>query len=66
MEHLTKYNILLYFWTERLVDCSVLKKGIEGVYEAYLPKNTHPFVFLSLDLAPQNVDVNVHPTKQEV
>lgn len=59
-------NLLSHFWAERLVDCSVLKKGIEGVYAAYLPKNTHPFVFLSLDLAPQNVDVNVHPTKQEV
>ena len=51
---------------ERLVDCSVLKKGIEAVYAAYLPKNSHPFVFLSLTMAPQHLDVNVHPTKQEV
>lgn len=36
------------------------------VYAAYLPKNTHCFAYLSLIVPPQNVDVNVHPTKSEV
>ncbi|KAM4687276.1 DNA mismatch repair protein Mlh1 isoform 2-T2 [Discoglossus pictus] len=50
----------------RLVESAALKKAIEMVYAAYLPKNTHPFLYLSLEIAPQNVDVNVHPTKHEV
>lgn len=61
--HQASYGIVL---PERLVDCSTLKKGIEAVYSTCLPKNTHPFVFLSLTLPPHTVDVNVHPTKQEV
>jgi DNA mismatch repair protein MLH1 len=39
---------------------------VEEVYSAYLPKNTHPFLYLSLTIAPQNIDVNVHPTKSIV
>lgn len=36
------------------------------MYASYLPKNTHPFLYLSLEIAPELVDVNVHPTKHEV
>ena len=31
---------------DRLVDSSSLRKAIEAVYTTYLPKNTHPFVYL--------------------
>ncbi|XP_068184317.1 DNA mismatch repair protein Mlh1 isoform X2 [Antennarius striatus] len=61
-----KKCILILFINHRLVESSALKKAIEMVYAAYLPKNTHPFLYLSLEIAPQNVDVNVHPTKHEV
>uniref|UniRef100_A0A8C5H9V4 DNA mismatch repair protein MLH1 n=1 Tax=Gouania willdenowi TaxID=441366 RepID=A0A8C5H9V4_GOUWI len=61
-----KRCILILFINHRLVESSALKKAIETVYAAYLPKNTHPFLYLSLEIAPQNVDVNVHPTKHEV
>lgn len=43
-----------------------LKKCIDQIYMNYLPKNMHPFVYLSLELDPKSVDVNVHPTKHEV
>ncbi|KAM4706099.1 DNA mismatch repair protein Mlh1 isoform 2-T2 [Rhinophrynus dorsalis] len=61
-----KKCIFLLFINARLVESTALKKAIETVYAAYLPKNTHPFMYLSLEIAPQNVDVNVHPTKHEV
>ncbi|KAG7334305.1 hypothetical protein KOW79_002712 [Hemibagrus wyckioides] len=61
-----KKCILILFINHRLVESSALKKAIETVYTAYLPKNTHPFLYLSLEIAPHNVDVNVHPTKHEV
>ncbi|XP_053189419.1 DNA mismatch repair protein Mlh1 [Scomber japonicus] len=61
-----KKCLLILFINHRLVESSALKKAIETVYAAYLPKNSHPFLYLSLEIAPQNVDVNVHPTKHEV
>ncbi|XP_064193695.1 DNA mismatch repair protein Mlh1 isoform X1 [Anguilla rostrata] len=61
-----KKCIILLFINHRLVESSALKKAIETVYAAYLPKNTHPFLYISLEIAPQNIDVNVHPTKHEV
>ncbi|XP_077352149.1 DNA mismatch repair protein Mlh1 isoform X2 [Festucalex cinctus] len=61
-----KKCIMVLFINHRLVESSALKKAVETVYAAYLPKNTHPFLYLSLEIAPQNVDVNVHPTKHEV
>ncbi|XP_077979324.1 DNA mismatch repair protein Mlh1-like [Glandiceps talaboti] len=61
-----KKCIFLLFINHRLVDSPALRKAIETVYAAYLPKNMHPFLYLSLEISPQNVDVNVHPTKHEV
>lgn len=39
---------------------------LEEVYCVYLPKKAHPWCYISLDINPQNIDVNVHPTKHEV
>uniref|UniRef100_A0A8C3CWE5 DNA mismatch repair protein MLH1 n=1 Tax=Cairina moschata TaxID=8855 RepID=A0A8C3CWE5_CAIMO len=61
-----KKSVFLLFINHRLVESNVLRKAIETVYAAYLPKSMHPFLYLSLEIAPKNVDVNVHPTKHEV
>jgi DNA mismatch repair protein MLH1 len=51
---------------DRAVESSMLKKTVENIYITLLPKGSHPFIYLSLEINPQNVDVNVHPTKREV
>lgn len=61
-----KKSTYIFFINHRLVQCSSLKRAIEGVYNEYLPKGTYPFVYLSIELPPQRIDVNVHPTKREV
>ncbi|KAF9339200.1 DNA mismatch repair protein [Linnemannia elongata] len=61
-----KKFVMLLFINHRSVESPAIRKAIEAVYTTYLPKNTHPWVYLSLEMDPRNVDVNVHPTKREV
>ncbi|KAF1955787.1 DNA mismatch repair protein mutL [Byssothecium circinans] len=61
-----KRTSLLLFINHRSVESPAIKKSIEQTYATFLPKGGHPFVYLSLDIEPQRVDVNVHPTKREV
>lgn len=43
-----------------------MKRAIEIVYAATFPKASKPFIYISIVLPPENIDVNVHPTKREV
>lgn len=61
-----KRTTLLLFINHRSVESSIIKKAIEQTYSAFLPKGGKPFVYLSLEIDPARVDVNVHPTKREV
>ncbi len=61
-----KRTMILLFINHRAVESSAVKKAIEQTYSTFLPKGGHPFIYLSLDIDPQRVDVNVHPTKREV
>ncbi|XP_049880594.1 DNA mismatch repair protein Mlh1 [Pectinophora gossypiella] len=61
-----KKGAMLLFINHRLVDSQSIRKAVDSVYSTYLPKNAHSFVYLSIELDPKNVDVNVHPTKHEV
>ncbi|KZS97086.1 DNA mismatch repair protein MutL [Sistotremastrum niveocremeum HHB9708] len=63
--HAKKMTFLLFI-NHRLVDSSRIKRACEGVYNGILPKGTSPFIYLSLNIDPKSVDVNVHPTKREV
>jgi DNA mismatch repair protein MLH1 len=61
-----KRTTLLLFINHRSVESTPIKKAVEQTYAAFLPKGGHPFVYLSLEIDPGRVDVNVHPTKREV
>lgn len=58
--------MLLLFINHRSIESSYLKKAVEQTYATFLPKGGHPFVYINLEIDPQRVDVNVHPTKREV
>lgn len=61
-----KKTTMVLFINERLVECTALKRAIEIIYAATLPKASKPFIYMSIILPPDHVDVNVHPTKREV
>ncbi|SPN98590.1 related to DNA mismatch repair protein [Cephalotrichum gorgonifer] len=61
-----KKTTLLLFVNHRCVESRDIKKSLEEMYKAFLPKNAHPFVYLNLEINPHSVDVNVHPTKRYV
>ncbi|KYN05381.1 DNA mismatch repair protein Mlh1 [Cyphomyrmex costatus] len=61
-----KRMVMLLFINNRLVDSTSIRRMLEDLYSVYLPKKTHPWCYISLDINPQNIDVNIHPTKHEV
>ncbi|RFU74521.1 dna mismatch repair mlh1 [Trichoderma arundinaceum] len=63
--HIKKTTLLLFI-NHRCVESSTVKKALEQTYSSFLPKGGHPFIYLSLEIDPARVDVNVHPTKREV
>ncbi|KAG8378498.1 hypothetical protein BUALT_Bualt08G0143400 [Buddleja alternifolia] len=64
--YIAKKITMILFVNDRLVECGALKRAIEIVYAATLPKASKPFIYMSIKLPPEHIDVNVHPTKREV
>jgi DNA mismatch repair protein MLH1 len=56
----------MWVTTDRSVESTSLRRALEQVYTTFLSKGGHPFVYLSVLIDPNRVDVNVHPTKREV
>ncbi|KAF3935562.1 hypothetical protein ABW19_dt0202977 [Dactylella cylindrospora] len=61
-----KKTTMLLFINHRCVESTAIRKSLESVYTAFLPKGGHPYIYLSIDIEPHRIDVNVHPTKREV
>lgn len=50
----------------RIVKCPVFQKSIDNVYRNLIGNGRYPFIVLNLKIPPEDIDVNVHPTKKEV
>ena len=55
-----------FFINGRFIRNAYLHHAVSTAFEGLIDKEAHPFYVLFLELDPQRVDVNVHPTKQEV
>ncbi|XP_070498450.1 DNA mismatch repair protein Mlh1 isoform X2 [Chironomus tepperi] len=62
-----KKGQFLLFINHRLVESKSLKKALfDDLYRTVLPNTVQPFIYMSIEIDPRNVDVNVSPTKHEV
>lgn len=57
---------LYFFVNGRIVRDRTLQHGVMAAYENLLMKHRYPWAVLYLQVPPDFVDVNVHPTKNEV
>ena len=55
-----------FFINNRFIKDSYLHHAVVTAYDNLLPKDTHPFYVIMLEIDPARIDVNVHPTKQEI
>jgi len=64
--HRASRSYLSLFVNRRWVHSRLLSWAVEEAYHGMLPQNRHPIAIINVLLEPQDVDVNVHPTKTEV
>ena len=55
-----------FFINGRPISHRTLAYGVEQAYAGTITTQHYPVVVLFIELAPEDVDVNVHPTKEEV
>ncbi len=55
-----------FFINNRFIKSAYLHHAVVSAYEGLIEKEAFPFYTLFLTVDPSRVDVNVHPTKQEV
>lgn len=56
----------LFFVNHRYIKSPYLNHAIVHAYENLLPKDTYPFYIIFIEIDPAKIDINVHPTKQEI
>nr|MBS0038294.1 DNA mismatch repair endonuclease MutL [Saprospiraceae bacterium] len=55
-----------FFLNKRFFKSGYLHHAVKGAYEGLLQPDEQPSYFIYLEMDPTLVDVNVHPTKQEI
>ncbi|MEI9944059.1 MAG: DNA mismatch repair endonuclease MutL [Chitinophagaceae bacterium] len=55
-----------FFVNNRFIKSAYLNHAVMNAYQQMIPGDSFPMYVLFIDLDPAQVDVNVHPTKQEI
>ena len=55
-----------HFVNGRFIKSQIVYKAIEDAYQPFLMQHKYPFTDIFIEIDPSSMDVNVHPSKQEV
>ncbi|QES87320.1 DNA mismatch repair endonuclease MutL [Rhizosphaericola mali] len=55
-----------FFVNNRFIKSPYLNHAVTNAFDQLLPKESFPLYVLFIELDPSEVDINVHPTKQEI
>lgn len=55
-----------FFVNNRFIKSPYLNHAVMNAFQEMIPTDSYPMYVLFIDLDPTQVDVNVHPTKQEI
>ncbi|MFD0992326.1 DNA mismatch repair endonuclease MutL [Tenacibaculum geojense] len=55
-----------FFVNDRFIKSSYLNHAVVNAFEGLLDNNAHPSYFLYLQVPPNSIDINIHPTKTEI
>lgn len=59
-------SMMNYFINGRYIKSPLIHRAIEEAYAPYVMKQRYPFTVLHITVAPEYIDVNVHPQKMEI
>lgn len=59
-------NFEIYFVNHRYIRSNVIAKAVEEACKPFLMQHKYPFCVLSIEIAADEIDVNVHPSKMEI
>ena len=65
-ENATKKAEQYFFVNGRYMRHPYFLKAVQTAYSGMLPNDYQPSFFIYFDIAPESIDVNIHPTKTEI
>jgi DNA mismatch repair protein MutL len=64
--HRANRRDVVFFVNHRWIQDTALAFAVSQAYHSLLPEGRYPLAILNIAMPPEEVDVNIHPTKQEV
>ena len=55
-----------YFINGRYIKSKTIESAVEDAYKGFFMQHRYPLFVLNLEIPPEDLDVNVHPTKMEL